>query len=105
MILSALLLAGTFVVPLPPKQYDHTYKGNLKVSRMELDRVHSACGGVLGDPKIYACAKTTDGGNSCVVILPKMGGEITKYVMGRLWRHEIGHCNGWAGDHPNPNWK
>jgi hypothetical protein len=79
-----------FDIPLPPIQYDHAYSGKLTViiSHAQKDRY-------CGRFPVLACAYPN--GRQCTVILPPAYSQ-------RLWRHEIGHCNGWAADHPGADY-
>ena len=87
-------------IPLPPEKFDKPYTGELILIEMPLEKVHSACGGSKSSlGRIWACAAPITP-NKCLVILPKIEKSgITKHQYARLKRHEIGHCNGWGGDH------
>ena len=90
----AILLALTteafaYRAPLPPRQYDHPYRGRLIIVDVPFAEMQRRCGGGPGH-----CYGYTYG---------DMGGTCTIYVVSRdryLIRHEVGHCNGWPGHHP-----
>ena len=91
---------------LPPVEYDHPYSGKLvvvKVSKRDLlqflctnDKVLDPQGPRVCNAKgclpILACAPHD--ATSCMIVL----GPGT-WTDERVWRHEMGHCNGWPGDH------
>jgi hypothetical protein len=85
------------LIPLPPAKYDHEYTGKLTVLKEEnyLFIRH-----VCNDTKNpIACSfRTFDTATgetlSCLILLgPKVHDDE------RALRHEMGHCNGWSGDH------
>lgn len=101
MLLSTLFAAYTFgvgYVPLPPKEYDHPFKGKLNVVKLQPMDVHVRCTGtrqMLYGSYVEACAEPF--GDYCTIVLPIVGKP--EYLI-RLRRHEVGHCNGWPRDHP-----
>lgn len=81
---------------LPPVQYDHAYGGKLTIRTATLDQMRRICWGPA-----YACAFRPTRG-SCLVYLPPVDNvNVNAEGLVLLRRHEIGHCNGWAGSHPN----
>jgi hypothetical protein len=92
-------------IPLPPPEYSKPYRGQVRWRHVSLAEVQRLCGGfgVRAYVIIYACAVPE--GTHCLVVMPKIGGPITREVWQRLRAHELGHCAGWPGDHPNPRWK
>jgi hypothetical protein len=86
---------------LPPPQYDKPYGGKLTKRMEPLADIAKLCGSGK-----WACARV--GGNACEIIIPELGGAITLALQNVVVRHEIGHCNGWPGDHPRhwgfPRW-
>lgn len=80
---------------LPPTQYDHAYGGTLVVEMVAPQETNKKCGHVRQGFFTQACAQVSDDGKVCRVILPHDTGIYPKQFMERLWRHEIGHCNGW----------
>jgi hypothetical protein len=91
---------------LPPVEYDHPYtEGKLwvivvdsqadvrdKCESTRLLDVAIACSHQKSDPSIKGCR---------IVIANKEIIEAAGYTYEAVMRHEIGHCNGWPGDHPN----
>jgi hypothetical protein len=91
-------LVGTKL--LPPPEYDHHYEGALKIVIVEtFTELATFCGNVSS----VACARRLDGGNRCLVYMIKE--ELLRARTGGTQeitlRHEIGHCNGWPGTHPD----
>src|SRR5262245_29937321 len=96
---------------VPPAEYDHPYSGKLvvvRVSKRDLlqflctnDKVLDSQGPRVCNAKgcrpILACAMHTT--KDCMVIFGP-GSWTNEGIDQRAWRHEIGHCNGWPGDHP-----
>jgi hypothetical protein len=84
----------------PPAQYQHRYTGELGIYRSHSrEEVMAICG-----PGTYACSFRDD--TKCAIVAPLPG---TSLLNGRtlsnhgyynILRHELGHCNGWPGDHP-----
>lgn len=88
-ILLALTTPAFARIPLPPKQYDHAYRGRLIIVDVSFAEMQRRCGGAG-----VTCYGYTYG---------DMGGTCTIYVVSRnprLIRHEAGHCAGWPGHHP-----
>jgi hypothetical protein len=92
---------------LPPLEYDHPYSGKLTIIRLATgDEMRFAC--LLGTrafkfglPPMGCSQRLWRSARSCDVhivadnVLATVG--LTYELM---LRHEIGHCNGWPGDHP-----
>jgi hypothetical protein len=82
---------------LPPVEYDHWYEGDLTIKIVDsLEELYILC----AVKKDYMLACALPGGTSCVIIM--VNDEIMRtqgWTTGVLVRHEIGHCNGWPGDH------
>lgn len=75
---------------LPPVEYDHPFAGDLyvvesveKCSPPDLHRI--------------ACAEPHD--TWCVIRYEKEQATRWGWTVNLVMRHEIGHCNGWPGDH------
>ena len=86
-VLTISLLSSTFAYAyLPPKEYDHPYRGKLSV--VYLDRLP-----MLLKCRSIACAHVYSP-NRCKIYLPKFKTRDPLWV---IRRHEIGHCNGWFG--------
>ena len=84
--------------PLPPVEFDHPYAGKLTVLKEDhYALIRHVCSDT---PNAIACSyRTYDSVSgetlSCLIMLgPKAHDDE------RALRHEIGHCNGWPGDHP-----
>lgn len=80
-------------IELPPLKYDRPYTGNLIVKHLSLRSLDRDCGGPA-----WACQEDT-AENTCTIWMPR-DNLVSAEVYHRLWRHEIGHCNGWPGHHP-----
>jgi hypothetical protein len=84
---------------LPPAQYDKPYDGDLTIKMVAtLEELQSACR--VTNAKMLACA--IHNAKSCVIYM--VADEVMRqrgWNTGLLLRHEIGHCNGWPGDHPD----
>jgi hypothetical protein len=88
----------------PPKRFDHAYTGKLLLQKLPQAKVQKACQWLFARYGLkdttsfqqHGCAKSFP--DSCIVI------TIDKTYMGAtpaaVLRHELGHCNGWSGDHP-----
>jgi hypothetical protein len=85
-------------VALPPAEFDHEYKGKLTVLKEDnYVFIRYVCKDTANP---VACSfRTYDSVSgetlSCLIML----GPAT-WNDERALRHEIGHCNGWPGDHP-----
>lgn len=87
----------------PPARYDHAYTGKLLLQKLPQAKVQKACQWLFARYGMkdttsfqqHGCAKAFP--DSCIVI------TIDKTYMGAtpaaVLRHELGHCNGWSGDH------
>jgi hypothetical protein len=83
---------------LPPPEYDKPYTGKLTKRFAPLADIPKLCGG----PGKFACARV--GSDACDIVIAELGGTITLALQNVLIRHELGHCNGWPGDHPR-SWR
>jgi hypothetical protein len=90
-------------VALPPPEYDHPYTGKLTVLK---EPNYAFIRYVCADtPNPVACSfRTYDTASgetlSCLILLgPKTWDDE------RALRHEMGHCNGWSGDHPGARYE
>jgi hypothetical protein len=83
---------------LPLAEYDHYYEGDLTIKMVAtLEELRAIC--QMDQPQLLAC--TLRNLNSCVIVL--VNDEVMRkrsWTTGMLLRHEMGHCNGWPGDHP-----
>ena len=83
---------------LPPLQYDHPYDGKLTIEEVgTVAQLLQVC--KLNQSWALGCAFVSAG--SCRIVLVKED-VMKEYGWWRsvMLRHEIGHCNGWPGDHP-----
>jgi hypothetical protein len=90
-------------IPLPPVEFDHAYGGQLVVTKFnDYSLIRMICKDV---PTAIACSyrtyKTASGEPiSCLILLgPKVHNDE------RALRHEMGHCQGWPGDHPGARYE
>jgi hypothetical protein len=85
---------------LPPEEYDHPYPGRLTVIVTNtLEETRNLCL-TAHVPDLISCAVISDLPRSCTIIHPSAS-ELEKHhsTVNVTMRHEIGHCNGWPGDH------
>jgi hypothetical protein len=85
---------------LPPVEFDKPFTGELEIVRIRnFQEVEATC----KETSKYACAARLANGARCVVfIMPdKQMRHYGKNAIAFIWRHELGHCNGWPGDHKN----
>lgn len=81
---------------LPPIQFDHPYTGTLIVERVPAHETDKRCGSVMGIRYfVNACSFASPDGRRCRIIFPAEPNPYTPQFIDALWRHEIGHCNGW----------
>ena len=84
---------------LPPAEYDHPYKGHLRVTRVASEaEVREMCPGVTFTLGALACTHRTSLGCFVTMVsdaIIREHGTTPQTVL----RHEIAHCNGWPGDH------
>jgi hypothetical protein len=88
--LALVLSATASLASLPPKRFDHPYKGHLTVKYLGKLAMWWQCYGSI------ACAYH-DGPGRCTIYLPNFK---TRDPAWMIRRHEIGHCNGWPAHHP-----
>jgi hypothetical protein len=90
---------------LPPVEYDRPYPGQLVVTRVATEReVVNLCPKTAFPQKLgcsYMKDRMPDGSwAKCFVIM--VADDIIAaagFTPEIVSRHELGHCNGWAGDH------
>jgi len=88
-------------VPLPPAIYDHAPSGVVEAHSGSLSDLEYLCHTqwrIVTNNVSVGCSWPSRG--VWIVILPRIGGEVTPELQARVWRHEIGHVNGWPADHP-----
>jgi hypothetical protein len=85
---------------LPPVEYDRPYDGDLTIKMVPtVEQLHAECNSLNPNPHTLACAYRRV--NSCVIYMVEDAVMRQRgWNTGILLRHEIGHCNGWAADHP-----
>jgi hypothetical protein len=89
-------------VALPPVEFDHEYTGKLVVLKEDTYLfIRHVCRDV---PNARACSYRTydsiSGATlSCLILL---GPDVHENP--KVMQHEIGHCNGWPGDHPGAHY-
>jgi hypothetical protein len=101
MIMCGSILCGqglSTTLVLPPAQYDKTYHGTvfLTYAGSKAD-VRDLCKRP-DDPYALACSYAM--GSKCIIIIgPKKDIEEQGLTVDIAMRHELGHCNGWSGNH------
>jgi hypothetical protein len=106
--LSMQAQAQTWQVPwnvlpiVPPAEFDRDYPGMLRITRLSSeDAVRAQCqGAVFNYGRALGCAHRF-GNTVCVVYIAEddlLASVGIDYEI--ALRHERGHCNGWANDHP-----
>jgi|SRR5262245_27603468 len=80
---------------LPPVEFDHEYKGELKVVRATQSGLREACPGTFKPGNIaIGCALVYPA--SCVIYLADdKFMQMINYDVEIALRHERAHCNGW----------
>ena len=79
----------------PPAQYDHAYHGHVIEQRLSQLQIFFLCHGPAP-----ACSWVSKG--VCHIVFPNT--EKNEHAIALMRRHEIGHCNGWPGNHPGAHW-
>ena len=87
-----------FPVALPPLEYDHQYTGKLTVLKQDdylliRELCRDVPTAIACSYRVYDIASGTT--ISCLIMLGPVAHDDPNAL-----RHEIGHCNGWPGDHP-----
>ncbi len=86
-------------VLLPPTRYDHA-AANVTIQELPYRHVHKACKAYFGwmagkaHGRIEGCADT----EARLIIMPARG-SVSERKWECIYRHEIGHINGWSADH------
>ena|SRR5215831_1436582 len=95
------------VLELPPLEYDHPYKGDLVIiDDVKWQERQDRCGS-NSDPqgRWYVACIAPPQPDKCVVFMPDRATLALvfsihqSFTYKNLLRHEIGHCNGWPGNH------
>jgi hypothetical protein len=95
--------AGSFI--LPPVEYDKPFTGALILRRVNREQMKIMCPKsmyplTLGCATLYPPAWGLNGDKYvCIVIIleDEILNQISPWSYDILWRHEMGHCNGWVG--------
>jgi hypothetical protein len=83
---------------LPPLEFDHPFKGKLVIkSTSSPTEIKMSCDASTFSYQLGCALRRNDG---CYILMRdetyiRQTGWTTEIV----FRHEIGHCNGWPGDH------
>jgi hypothetical protein len=83
---------------LPPVEFDKPFTGILEIVRIRNQQeIELAC---KASPR-HACAwRQADGARCTIFMLPnEQLRSRGKNAVAFILRHELGHCNGWPGDH------
>ena len=100
---SAQLLGSTFVQApraLPPPEFDKPYGGELIViSGQTQERMKQLCP-PAAFPWYLGCAYPTTVGKCLIVMAREEDINRAGFDIRTVMRHELGHCNGWPGNHP-----
>jgi hypothetical protein len=75
----------------PPPQYDHAYHGHVIERRLSQLEIFFLCHGPAP-----ACSWVSKG--VCHIVFPNH--QKDERAIALIRQHEIGHCNGWPGNHP-----
>ena len=105
--LAALALAATAANGgqtlrlMPPPEFDHAYDGRVDVvTARDRDHVRELCPGAKFGVTLGALACSIRYPASCTIVLaPEADIKATGVPLDVIMRHELGHCNGWPGDH------
>ena len=89
---------------LPPAEYDHPFDGEVVVfDELDEKALQRECGRAINlrpGATAIACAPMGGPGKKCVVHIGEqrlLALQASSFE--NILRHEIGHCNGWPGDH------
>jgi hypothetical protein len=97
---------GRLMPLLPPLQYDHPYKGTVEIERAETDLdLRGMCPHYFPHGRGVACAWVRDNICNIVMFTDDILQGVHRMNPEHVFRHEIGHCNGWPGDHPGGRWR
>jgi hypothetical protein len=86
---------------LPPVEYDKPYTGKLTIRRLATEEGVFATCLKAGEKKFACAAQPADNSHSYCNIYIANDNILKKfhYHYAFVLRHELGHCNGWSGDH------
>src|SRR5262245_57644060 len=87
----------------PPARYTGPYEGKLTVHVVPHNAVGATCVKLYRERGIdMRLPSYVPGGcnvrepESCIIVIPKVGGGVTAYKQAALRRHELAHCKGWS---------
>jgi hypothetical protein len=84
--------------PFPPAEFDHPHNGTLYAHVVGgTEAVNSAC----NNPKFNLGCSSHVGDICFVYVASDATARKFGWTPEEVMRHEIGHCNGWPGDHAN----
>lgn len=88
----------------PPARYEQEFPDSVTIHKVDPSVVIASCQKLFNsrgiDAKAYGTHGCSVGGRGdCEVIIPSRPVEGAAPVS--VFRHEVGHCMGWSGDHPN----
>jgi hypothetical protein len=91
---------------LPPPQFDKPFAGTLILSRQateaEMRTVCPSSANLVGRDGglTIACSLRLQEGKGCLIVIVN-DGVLASYGLAfeTVYRHELGHCNGWGADH------
>ena len=91
----------------PPPKYDHPFDGLVMIQRASKEQIAKRCPSSSGTIPALACQIKfySKSGTlvACLLILPS-DDFLNGIELRELYRHEIGHCNGWSG-HNDQSWE
>jgi hypothetical protein len=98
---AGILPAALFAWVVPPAQYDHPYHGQVIIQLVRSEEeLEQLCHNNVR-PSI-ACALEPWRPDTCLIYMVTHDiREKYGWSVAIILRHEIGHCNGWPGDHRN----
>ena len=91
---------------LPPEKYDHPFRGEngILIGHADPNGLRQTCPTMM---EVYGCAWRSHGKrnmryDTCHIILLDDDRGIERFGLTPriVFRHAIGHCNGWPRDHP-----
>jgi hypothetical protein len=84
---------------LPPAEYDIPYKGKLTIrTALSKEDLKLACPNA--QPWTLGCAYRFNAENCLIILLADRLIREKGWSTEIMLRHELGHCNGWPGNHP-----
>lgn len=87
-------------VILPPPEYDHYFEGDLTIRLLDtFEELWALCG--RKEDFLLGCTYPDLVQHKSCIILMVNDTQMRRrgWTTGIILRHEMGHCNGWGGDH------